>query len=583
MPQLSQSAGTPPPLLPLFAGVGLALAVGSFEGAAVLGILPYIGGGLATSSDHALWTLTYFIVHWSLGITVMPWGMRRWGARRLYEMSIALTFVGTLLGAATGNLWIMLVARAMQGFGAGLLVPLSQHLFLERSPKARHGVVTIVWSNAMLIPFFAGPALGGYLAVAHNWRDVFWLSLPLLVIAAWWGRRGIPDADTTTSTPVPPFDLAGFGLLYAGLLCLQMVMDQGQDEGWWHASRIDVMSLAAFILLSGFAWREARCAHPLLEFRFFKRRNYVLGLLLLCLGWSLFMAWAALLPLWAENDLGYNGYWGSALLLPIALGAVPVGSAMDRLRGLIGLRRLAALCFLLFACAYGMAYVSPATGPGGLFMPMLVQGVAVGTLFVPLTLIVLSGIEPEDIPSAATTSNFIRVFSANVGVTLLSVYWIRQSDVAASALRAATPAVADQPAAHGLAALYRAMQTQAQTLSLDNLLRLSAWLCLGAAALAYLVLKPPSSSAAVRGPRSYVQEEEMAAGVAVGNACPKPASRSRTSGLESVGHEVAQPIDGAMELRHAGGVGEADMLCGAESAEVVAGRDRDACFLKQAR
>lgn len=500
------------PLLPLFAGVGLALSVGSFEGASVLGILPYIGGGLATSSDHALWTLTYFIVHWSLGITVMPWGMRRWGPRRLYEMSTVITLAGTLLGALTGNLWLMLAARAMQGFGAGLLVPLSQHLFLERTPKARHGAVTIVWSNAMLIPFFAGPALGGYLAVSHDWRDIFWLSLPLLVIAGWLGRKGIVSPEALRDMQTESFDYRGFGLLYGGLLCLQMVMDQGQDDGWWHASQIDWLSFAAALLLAAFAWWESRCKHPLLEFRFFRQRNYALGLLLLCLGWSLFMAWAALLPLWAESDLGYNGYWGSALLLPIALGAVPVGSAMDRLRGLIGLRRLAALCFLLFAVAYGIAYASPSMGLAGLFLPMLIQGIAVGMLFVPLTLIVLSGVDARDIPSAATTSNFIRVFSANVGVTLLSVYWIRQSDVAVSALRATTHS-GGALSMQALAALYRQMLIQAQTLSLDNLLRLSAWLSVAAAAVAYLALRPATATAAARGPRSYVEEEEMAANV----------------------------------------------------------------------
>lgn len=505
--QVDQPHPNPPPLIPLFVGVGLALAIGSFEGASVLGILPYIGGSLSTSSDHALWTLTYFIVHWSLGITVMPWCMRRWGARKLFELSVILTLLGTLLGAETGNLWIMLIARAMQGFGAGLLVPLSQHLFLQRSPKARHGLVTIIWSNAMLIPFFVGPAIGGYLATTSGWRGIFWVCAPLLLVAGWLGRQGIDASPTDQNTP--PFDYIGFGLLYAGLLCLQMVMDQGQDDGWWHAHLIDWLSLAAASLLLAFAWWEHRYPYPLLSFRFFRQHNYTLGLLLLCLGWSLFMAWAALLPLWAESDLGYNGFWGSALLLPIALGAVPVASAMDRLRGLIGLRRLATLCFLLFATGYGIAYVSPATGLADLFLPMLIEGLGVGMLFVPLTLIVLSGIEPQDIPTAATTSNFIRVFSANVGVTLLSVYWIRQSDVAAAALRADAIPGNFSPSAQSLAGLYRMMEAEAQTLSLDNLLKLSSWVCLASAALAYFVLKPPAAVAAPHGPRGFIQEQEM--------------------------------------------------------------------------
>lgn len=499
-------------MLSLFTGVGLALAIGSFEGASVLGILPYIGGGLATSSDHALWTLTYFIVHWSLGITVMPWSMRRWGPRRLFEFSVLFTLAGTLLAADTGNLWLMLVARAMQGFGAGLLVPLSQHLFLQRTPPSRHGLVTIVWSNAMLIPFFVGPAIGGYLATTAGWRGIFWICAPLLLIAGWFGRRGIDHARPDATTP--PFDRIGFGLLYGGLLGLQMIMDQGQDDGWWHARLIDELSLLACALLLAFAWWERRCPHPLLDFQFFRRRNYTLGLLLLCIGWSLFMAWAALLPLWAESDLGYNGYWGSVLLLPIALGAIPLASVMDRLRGLVGLRRLATACFLVFAGAYGIADVNQASGLKALFLPMLIEGMGVGMLFVPLTLIVLSGIAAQDIPSAATTSNFIRVFSANVGVTLLSVYWIRQSAVAATALRADTLPAHEAITAHWLIFVQHLLDAEAQTQALDNLLRVSAWVCLLAAGLAYFALKPPVAAASPLGPRSFIQEQEMESAVA---------------------------------------------------------------------
>lgn len=144
---------------PLFAGVGLALGMGSFDGASVQGIFPYVAGGLSTSSDHALWTLTYFIVHWSLGITLMPWTTARFGMRRVFQMAVTVAMVGTVISVATDNLWIMLLSRALQGIAAGLLVPLSQSLFLRHSPGRFHGPVTIFWSNAMLVPFSSGQPL----------------------------------------------------------------------------------------------------------------------------------------------------------------------------------------------------------------------------------------------------------------------------------------------------------------------------------------------------------------------------------------------------------------------------------------
>lgn len=474
-------------LAALFAGVGLALGLGSFEGAAVQGIFPYLGGSLSTSSYDALWTLTYFVVHWSLGITLMPWTSRRFGQRAVFQGAVVLAMVGTLISALTHNLWIMLVSRAMEGLGAGLLVPLSQSLFLQAAPARRHGLATVFWSNAMLLPFFIGPALGGWLAVGPGFRFIFWVSLPLFAIAFWLGSRGIEKSPRTIA--MPPFDFLGFGLLYAGLMSMQVVLDQGEQHGWWHSPFIREASLAAFGFLYLFAWHEGRTPHPLLQFHYLKRRNYLLGLALLSLGWALFMGWASILPLWAEEYLGYNGLWGGLLILPIGLGALPMSTILDRLRGLLGLRRLASLSFLLLAIAYGTLAISPTTALSTLFRPLVLLGLGVGVLFVPLTMIIMSEISPALIPSAATTANFIRVFSANIGVTMLSVYWSRDTALAGNALRAELPRYGRHAVSQE--ALQGFLMAEAHTLSLDNLLRISMWLCLGASAIAWFFLIPP--------------------------------------------------------------------------------------------
>lgn len=484
----------------LFLGVGLGLAMGSFDGAAVQGIFPYIAGGVATSSDHALWALTYFIVNWSVGITLMPWTHARFGARQVFLGACSLATLGSLISASTGNLWILLLSRAMEGMAAGLLVPLSQSLFLRASPASQHGPVMVLWSNAMLVPFFIGPALGGYLAVTLGYRWIFALSVPVWLLAAWIGSGQIREERG----PRPPgFDLLGFLLLYAGLMALQIVLDNGEQYGWWHSRFILRTSLVAIVFLALFAWREATARHPLLRFHYLRQRNYWLGLLLLCLGWALFMGWASLLPLWAEENLGFNGWWGSSILIPIGLAAVPLSILMDRLHGLVGLRRLASACFLLFALAYGTAYLSPMMSLGDLFWPVFLLGLGVGALFVPLTLIILSGVDKEEIPAASTTSNFIRVFSANIGVTLLEVFWTRGSALAESNMRADVQPLPGLP----LPVLVQHLQSLAATLSLDNLLRLSMWVALAAAAVAYLFLISPRRLAATAA-SSYVEEIE---------------------------------------------------------------------------
>ncbi len=511
---------------PLFAGVALALGLGSFDGASVQGIFPYVAGGLSTSNDHALWTLTYFIVHWSLGITLMPWTTQRFGMRRVFQMAVILASIGTVISATTSNLWIMLFSRALEGIAAGLLVPLSQSLFLRHSPERQHGLVTIFWSNAMLVPFFFGPALGGLLATNLGYRSIFLLSLPFWALALFLGSSGIPK--DSGQTHIPPFDGWGFGLLYGGLMSMQIVLDNGEEYGWWHSALILKMTLISFVFFTLFVWRESETKHPLLQMHFLKRRNYWLGLLLLCLGWAMFMGWASILPLWAEEDLGFNGYWASLVLFPIGLGAIPLSTIMDRLRGLLGLRRLATLCFSVFAFAYGNAYLSPISSLADLFIPILLIGVGVGMLFVPLTLIILSGLSNEEIPSAATTSNFIRVFSANIGVSLLSIYWTRYSAMAADHFRGQVSRFQN---GHSFSPtmLHHMILVKADTLSIDNLLRLSMWICLVAALIAYLFITPPSRMKTGDGPRNYVAEEEAETGLAASTKAAATAGASTTS------------------------------------------------------
>ncbi len=496
----------PTRLVALFGGVGLALALGSFEGAGVQAIFPYIGGGLSTSSYRALWTLTYFVVHWALGITLMPWSTRRFGRRPVFQGAVGLAAAGSLAGAFTHNLWIMLISRAMEGLGAGLLVPLSQSAFLAATPARRHGIVTVFWSNAMLLPFFVGPAIGGWLATTVGFHLIFGLTVPLWLVALWAGSRGIRETPVLPASKAPPFDFLGFALLYAGLMALQVTLDQGEQHGWWYSPFIRDASFAAAVCLYLFGWYEARARHPLLQFHYLRRRNYVLGLLLLSLGWALFMGWASILPLWAEEDLGYNGLWGGVLLLPVGLGALPLSAALDHLRGLFGLRRLASLSFLLLGGAYGTLSVHPGSALSDLFWPLVVLGLGVGILFVPLTMIVMSEIAVAAVPAAATTANFIRVFSANIGVTVLAVYWSRGSARASNAL-AAEVSRYGHTASGSLAALQGFLSVEAHTVSLDNLLRVSMWLCLAGAFIAWFFLIPPRTLPETSA-HSFVEEAE---------------------------------------------------------------------------
>lgn len=482
------------------AGLGLGLGLGSLAGGALQSIYPYVAGTLATSSDHAVWTLTYFVVHWALGITLMPWFSQKFGLKRLFLLAMVMLAVSSVLGIMAHSLMLMLIARAGQGISAGILVPLVQTLLLQHYPKRLHTLATSLWSNIMLVPFFLGPAFGGWLATNYSWIDIFWLVLPLSAASILLVQISLPE-DRPRTRP-PPFDIGGLALLWPGLIALQIVLDQGEQFGWFGSPFICHVAMLAALLLGLFIIWEMITPSPLLHLRFLARRNFGFGLLLLCLGWSIFVGWSSIMPLWSETDLGFNGWWGGVLLVPLALTAIPVAAMMGRLTRLFSLRMLAFGCFVIYAVAYYLGFFSPDVGLAATVPSELIQGLAVGMLFVPLTMIVLSDAAPEELAIASTTSNFIRVSSASLGVTLLTTLWQRRTEGFASQLRDNMPNEAvhswmaqmhSQGMSHdaSLALLAHTLQIQAETWSLDDALRLSAYLCAGAAVLALLLLRPP--------------------------------------------------------------------------------------------
>ncbi|MCF3948101.1 MFS transporter [Acidiphilium iwatense] len=312
-----------------------------------------------------------------------------------------------------------------------------QTLLLGHYPKHLHTLATALWSNVMLAPFFLGPAVGGWLATNYSWLDIFWLVLPLSVVSIALVQIALPDDRPTT--PPPRFDIFGLGLLWPGLIALQIVLDQGEQFGWFHSVFISHVALVATLLLVLFVIWELFEPSPLLQLRYLARRNFGFGLLLLCLGWSIFVGWSSILPLWSETDLGFNGWWGGVLLIPLAITAIPIAALMSKLTQFFSLRALAVGCFVIYAGAYAVAFFDPSVGLAATMPSELIQGIAVGMLFVPLTMIVLSGIPPEELAVASTTSNFIRVSSANLGVTLLTTLWQRRTAHFESHMRTVMP------------------------------------------------------------------------------------------------------------------------------------------------
>lgn len=457
-------------------------------------------GDLGVSPSHAGWMQTYYFISLALALPVSSWLAAAVGEVRLYLWAMAAMTLASLLCAVTGNLFWFLLGRALQGFFGGLTIPLSQTLLMREYPESAKSFAVSLWSIAALSPFTLGPAAGGWIADHLGWRWLFYLNvpLPLLAAALVWALL----FDRHSPQRKMPFDGVGFLLLAAALICLQTALNQGQDADWYNSIPLIGIAFVGLLMLAYFIFWELAERSPLLDLRLLARRNFAIGSLML--GFSFMMMYGLLSVLLVRLQVvaGYTSFLAGSVLLPLAFLAKPMASVMHRVVHHFDARLLVCINMLLFAVYCGWISSYDFFGRGGWFsQPLLAQvleGFCLGGLFVPLTTLFLSGLTPRRQIQAVELGGMLRVLGGSIASPLLGVVWERRTAFHQSRLIESfslhdgssretfaslnAAGLHDQVAAAKLAAL---ANQHAAILGLDDTFRLSAWLFLGLAAVVW--------------------------------------------------------------------------------------------------
>ncbi|OCX75126.1 MFS transporter [Acidithiobacillus thiooxidans] len=405
-------------------GVALALSSASFVSVSVQSVFPYIAGSLAISQSNAVWTLTFLVVHWALGILVMPHIADRIGLSKTFKTAIAILIVGSLISGATNSLFIMLTSRGLAGFGAGLLVPLSQIYFMSNS--SNHHRTILLWSLAMLIPFFFGPVIAGYFAETLNYRMIFYVSTLVFALSYFMVGDRLPSTQKMFNAQ---FDWSGLGAIYIFLLSSTIFMSQGERNGWLSSRFILICLLVSLVSLVLFVFIEKKSKNPLIPLDLFTLQSFTVGLMSLSVLWSLYMAWSTLVPLFSATVLGYNGFYSGLILVPCGVGYI-FGVVIYHNTSKYFHHTYLAFGSLLFMFLFLLTiHASPMDSVGAFLSPMFFLGLSVSFMFVPFNLLIFSDVHVENRSIASAASNFIRVYLSSVGVELLHITWQRYSSV----------------------------------------------------------------------------------------------------------------------------------------------------------
>ncbi len=447
--------------------------------------LPHMQGSFSASIDEMSWVITSYLAANAVVIPASGWLTAVFGRRRFYLICTFTFTASSFLSGLAPNLEFLVAMRILQGLGGGSVVPMTQAIMWEIFPLEQRGTAMTVWGIGIMMAPILGPTVGGYIADNWSWRWIFYINLPIGILAFFMVSAFLFDA---------PFhrrprhvDVWGIALMVLGFGCLQLFLDLGERNDWFDSSLIVSLGVLAVFTLCAFVIREIRAAEPILDLDVFRDRNFAVSTLAIFMVALGFNSSLLLVALYTQQILGYDAWSSGLTLAPGGLGTMISLMISGRLVARVDQRlMLAGGCLLGAYALWLMGQVTPTMDFWSLAWPRFLQGFSQGFIFLPLQALSLGTIVTERLGNATAAYNVLRNMGGSVGVAVATTLLARRSqqhqftlashiDIWNSVVDDRLRAWAAHFMAHGadtftaerqaLSMLYRETRTQAQILS----------------------------------------------------------------------------------------------------------------------
>jgi MFS transporter, DHA2 family, multidrug resistance protein len=394
--------------------------------------LPHMQGATSASREEITWVLTSYIVSAAIFTPLTSWLAARYGRKQLLLMSIVgFTFASVLCGTAN-SLGELILFRILQGVFGSSLVPMAQSTLLDINPPERHGPAMAVFGVAAVTGPLVGPLLGGWLTDNLSWRWVFFINLPIGIVAFMGLSAVMPE---TVKNHAAKLDLAGFALLSLAVAATQMMLDRGQTLDWFDSNEIKVEAVLAALGFYLFAVHVSTSKAPFVSTAIFRDRNYVVATVLsFTLGVLLYSA-MALIPTMLEDLMGYPTLSVGMVLAPRGLGTLVAMIAVGWLVTRVDPRLM--ICFGLVVSAlsmYMLSRMSLASDSWPVISSGIVQGLGTSSVFVPLTTMAFATLPARYRNEGAALSTMMRNIGGSAGIAIVQAMTVRNSAVVQSRL-----------------------------------------------------------------------------------------------------------------------------------------------------
>jgi MFS transporter, DHA2 family, multidrug resistance protein len=384
--------------------------------------VPHIAGSLGVSASEGTWTISSYSLASAIMQPLTGFLARRFGEVRTFVTSVMLFVVFSMLCGMATSMPMLVFARLMQGAGSGPMVALSLTLLLSSYPKERQGIALALWAMTVVVAPIFGPILGGWITDNLSWPWIFYINLPVGILAGIITWTLLHKRETKTFKA--PIDIVGLVLLVVGVGCLQFMLDNGNDHDWFNSTLILVLGIIALVCLTFLVVWEIHAKHPIIDLALFKKRNFTVGVTSLSLGMFAFFGINVVFPLWLQTTLGYTATWAGMASAPVGVLAFLLSPLIGRNLQKFDLRMLVSFAFIIFAMtSYWFSTFDSAASFATLVVPRFVMGLAIPCFFIPLNQIYLSGLPASEIASASGLSNFFRTLGSSVSTAVTVTLW----------------------------------------------------------------------------------------------------------------------------------------------------------------
>ncbi len=388
--------------------------------------LPHMQGSLNAGTDEITWVLTSYLVANAVVLPMTGWLARLFGRKRFLITCVIIFTISSFLCGAAPNLETLILFRIIQGAAGGALIPSSQAILMETFPPHQQGMAMAIFGIGAMFGPIVGPALGGWITDNLNWRWIFYINIPIGIIAVVMASLFLFDPEYLKHKGKIAIDYGGLLLLTVGLGALQIVLDKGQQDDWFNSPFIVTCSVITVLALLLLVLVELRHEHPIINLRLFKNVSFSAGnTMMFFVGFCLYSS-IMLIPLFLQTLMGYNATMAGMVLAPGGLATLLtmpiVGAMLSKYDGrkivLAGLIIGASSMFIMQGFTLEASYWD-------FVWPRIVLGVGLAMIFVPLTTVTLSTISREEMGNATGMFNLLRNIGGSVGIAIAATLLAR--------------------------------------------------------------------------------------------------------------------------------------------------------------